>query len=165
MRPEPLRVPRKLLIVGFLVVVLGSVGLIPAEWTSSTIWQTAAWFLVPLGAYGLIGWAWNQAAVFVQSNPDATRMFRRASRAMAVASVALSVGYLIDLYQLAEFHHDHPGSVSAAPTATPGNIAAALGFCLVALGFWLASVRVVNEDAAPSEGAPTVGDGESARVF
>jgi hypothetical protein len=152
------------LIVGFVVIVLGSIGLILAEWTSSTVWQTAAWFLVPLGAYASIGWAWNQAAIFVQSNPDATSMFRRVTRAMAVASVALSLGYFIDLYQLAEFRHDHPGNVSAAPTATPGNIAVAIGFCLVASGFWFASLRIAHEGMAPSEGAPTAGDGESARV-
>jgi hypothetical protein len=153
------------LIVGFLAVIVGSVGLILAEWTGSSAWQTAAWFLVPLGAYALIGWAWNQVAVFTQANPGAARTFRKVSQAMAVASLALSVGYFIDLYQLAEFHHDHPGDFSPAPTATPGNISVALGFCMIALGFWLASAWVVNADTAPIEVASTIGDGESAQAF
>jgi hypothetical protein len=128
-----------LLLAGFSLVLVGTVGFFYAVGSNDPPWRQVLLNLTPPVAYGLIGWAWWQWADFAQANPVALNVHRRTSRIVATGTLILSVVYLDSLYRMVRFHLDHPGTFSHYLLGVASNAVEALGFCITALGFWLSS--------------------------
>ena len=127
------------MLTGFLMVLVATAGLFFVVETSEPLWQQLPMYAAPAVAYGLIGWAWWQWADFAGGHPAALRVFRRSSRTMAAASLILSLVYFDSLYRMVRFHLDQPGGYAHFRSGVATDAIEGLGFCLAALGFWLAS--------------------------
>jgi hypothetical protein len=154
MRTGALRVTHALLLAGFILVLVGAAGWFYAVETDDPLWQQFLWNVAPPVAYGLVGWAWWQWADFAAANPIAVNLLRRTSRTIAVASFALSIVYFDSLYRIVHFHLDHPGTYAHVLSGVATNAVEALGFCLAALGFWLASSTPSHTRASVADVAP-----------
>ncbi len=158
MRNRGLRVPRTLLVTGLVFMIIGGGLLWRAEAASS--WQGILWIFTPPVAYAFVGWAWWQWAGFTQANAAAERLLRRTSLMLSAASVIVSAGYFVSLYQLVHFRIHSPGADPYYRSGVAGESAEALGLCLAAFGFWLGSNGVSRSgpdpgaDDAPDDLAP-----------
>jgi len=154
MGTNALRPAHALVAAGFIMVLVATVGWFFVVETNDPLWRQFLSTVAPPVAYGLIGWAWWQWSGFARAHPATLDVFRRSSRAMAAASLLLSVIYFDSLYRMVRFHLDHPGTYAHFRSGVATNAGEALGFCLAALGFWLASSGPRRAPDAHADRAP-----------
>jgi len=154
MGTNALRPAQVLVLAGFVMVLFATVGWFFVVETNDPLWRQFLLTVAPPVAYGLIGWAWWQWSGLAEAHSAALELFRRSSRAMAAASLLLSVVYFDSLYRMVRFHLDHPGTYAHFRSGVVTNAVEALGFCLAALGFWIASSRPRRAHESPADRAP-----------
>ena len=144
---QPLRRPRLLILIGYLILTIG---------TAVTVWGERSGEPYPKGfrvydlatviSFALLGWAWWSYLNAVESisTPQvrrSLRMFAAVSGLLAVGNVALMRDLFANLVHysgyealLKELYH--------LPDGRPlykGMVVSVIGFCVVAVGFWWAS--------------------------
>ena len=141
-RSEVFRVPAVLLVLGLLGVVAGLVGTLVMLHPPLTDGSGLTQFIAPSLAYCLVGvgwWQWIPAS----DATDATRTaMRRASRVLAAASGTVALGYLAAFYGSLRWRYVVGNSNFYLPhfrLEVASQLSSGVGFCLAAVGFWIAS--------------------------
>ncbi len=154
MRRPSLRLPGLLLVVGFLGVLAGSCGWLAEgdDFRAGPIYFYVVELAPPIG-YGLVGWAWWQ---WMSDDSASVRTASRASRILAVASLAFAATYAALLFNLVDVRLSLPSNAGFPDLLSIASDASIeVGFLLAGIGFWIASrayTEVVPVRQKPDEG-------------
>jgi len=147
-----LRVPRTLIVLGYLGVVAATAAWIVASPGLNAAGQISS-ILTTVG-YGLAGLAWWQWSAAIVTDGLPTRSLRRPSRTMAAGSIVLTVAFAAITENNIRFHvANHIAYQQHYRLSVAGDLSFVVGFCLAAVGFWLASnteVRLPDPDREES---------------
>jgi uncharacterized membrane protein len=150
MPPQPLRVPRIVILTGYLILTVGTALTVWGERSGNPYYPKGfrVYDLATVVNFALLGWAWWTHLNALQSTSTLRPQMRRSFRIFAAAAGVLAVGYvalirdivanavhysgyqvlLTELYHLPDGHPLYKGMVLTV-----------IGFCIVAVGFWWAS--------------------------
>jgi len=148
---ETLRIPRLLIIVGYLAIVVGY-GVDIAVYSNLLDYRLVTEIAFPV-SYGLIGAAWWQWTSLERTNTHAIKVMKRASRTMAAASAVIAIGNVANAYDTVHLHGQVQRVFPHYRLIVGGALSLAAGFLLCAIGFATASTlfRVMSippEDVA-----------------
>jgi hypothetical protein len=144
MRLGSVRLPRLLILVGFVGVVAGAIAVMAGSFGASFGSWTVTALALPIG-YCLVGLAWWQlwAPGAHGDDPTVMKRMRRFSRTLAAASAVTAIAWFAYLYGNLRFLYSVPGTdyLSHFGLQLAGAAAQANGFLIAALGFWIAGSR------------------------
>jgi hypothetical protein len=143
-----LRLPRSFLAVGFVCVIVGTVAwVIASPYVTPNINSVAT--SVGFAFVGLTWWRWTNTATSEAS-------LRWPSRLLAVASLCWAVAYGAVAFNDFKTYSGNPMiHWPHERLQEGGGTAIAVGLCLAALGFWIAS-NVRSGNTASAESLPKV---------
>jgi MFS family permease len=157
---ERVRVTRVVILIGFLIAAVGF-GLI-SSWTLPSSWTWTSYQLSQFAGFlatalfcAIFGWAfWGWLPRLSQSTgaPDEQR---RSLQLFAAATLLLTIAYAAETYQLVKELVNAPFSGRAPDVVAAGYSAAAIGFGIAMVGFWITSEAMKSDGMNRSEG---VGD-------
>jgi hypothetical protein len=137
MKPDSVPSIGRLILAGFVMVVVGTVGnlvAIPRLAQAESVYLLA----LPVGL-GFVGWAAWQWSSIMHTDIAFRTTVRRSLRAVALAAAVLAVGYgtiTIHWIRIAL----HPNTTIYRGQVLIGSLGlCVVGFCFAALGFWIAS--------------------------
>jgi hypothetical protein len=139
--------------VGFTLVGVGVLPFIgiasPSQSSQNFYWIATAVGFVLLG---VAFWAWLK----IWSTPEADPRMRIVFRLFAVTCLVLGVAYLGLMNELIHLHRQAPHAGLRRQVVS--DVMSLGGFCLAAVGFWMASLIPKSRDtrAQPEEPEPTL---------
>ena len=169
MSPQPFHRPRLLILLGYIILTLG---------TAVTVWgershapypkSLRVYDIATVISFTLLGWAWWSLLAAYPSTPNPHPWIRASLRAFATAAAVLAVGYVALIRDVTADTVQTHGyfilirGIYEFPDGRPvykGLVLTVIGFCVVAIGFWWASRESVKsfDSTAVTETTEPVG--------